>query len=162
MFPLFQKSGPKSAEIYNQILKKGNLLDEETGVELVKSGKMAYHHDPQSLYGIIKATFSDQEICELTEIAYFSPFPECFAFQKGSPYRELFNIGLERLIESGILKKERQKYFPVKPQCSPKIEVIPVDISRTFSPFLVLGFGMITCLFVLAAELIVKRLNRKT
>lgn len=49
---------------------------------------MYFHH----MFGFIAGTFSDEEICDLQEIAYAKPFACGPAVPLMSPYQELIKI----------------------------------------------------------------------
>lgn len=63
------------------------------GVTCLKKGMFAFYVDPASAYQKIENTFSDAEICDLTEIhlgmKQFLPLP----IQKHSPYKKLLTYG---------------------------------------------------------------------
>lgn len=99
-------------------------------------------------------TFTDAEICDLVEVAYFRPFSNGLLLGKGSAYKKLIGIGLQRMVETGINKKEHRNYFVDKPKCSKaKIEVVPVDFYTIVPPLIVYLWGAALSVVVLLAEI---------
>lgn len=92
----FQKNDWETESFYNHTWKKiperKQLKPLEYGLRMVKKGYYAYHADPDNSYPIIERTFSNNEICELTEVnlVHSSAY---IAVRKYSPYFEMQKIG---------------------------------------------------------------------
>lgn len=151
----FSVEDPTMAFIYEEkIEKRNNRMDVEEGVQRIKRGHFAYHHDSEALYGVIVQSFSDHEICDLSTVAFFRPFPACMQTAKGGPFRELFMMGLQPMIESGVADMERLKYFTSKPKCDKsQVEVVPVAFDTVTVPMFIIVAGVVASLLVLAVEL---------
>lgn len=149
--------------IYNELIeKKGNRLDVDEGVERIRQGRMAFHHDSEALYGLIVDSFNDHEICDLAAVSFFRPFPCGMQVAKKSAYRELFFMGLQPMIESGVADMERLKYFTPKPKCvKSEVEVVPVEFDTVTAPILVIVAGMVASLLVLGVEIAVDKILHK-
>lgn len=156
---LLSPGDPQLTHIYNELIeKKGNRMDVDEGIERIRRGKFAYHHDAEALYGLVDNSFNDHEICDLSAIGFFRPFPCGIQVAKGSSYREFFVLGLQLIIESGINDMERLKYFTSKPKCvKSQVEVTPVEIDTIWVPMWVLGIGMVVSLMVLMMEILVDK-----
>lgn len=63
------------------------------GLAMVKKGGFAFHVDIATAYKIIRETFTEKEICELTEIQLFPPQRMVAIVQKRSPFRKLVTYG---------------------------------------------------------------------
>lgn len=74
---------------------QSNYFQPEFGMELVKSGKFAFHVADSSAYKIIRETFDEKLICKLSEIEMFPPQQKrmLHIVQKNSTFRELFTYG---------------------------------------------------------------------
>lgn len=53
----------------------------------------AFHVDVATAYKIIADTFTEKEICDLTEIQLFPPQKMVSIVQKGSPLRKVITYG---------------------------------------------------------------------
>lgn len=53
----------------------------------------AFHVDVATAYKIIRDTFSEREVCELTEIQLYPPQHMVSIVQKGSPLRKMITYG---------------------------------------------------------------------
>ena len=151
--------------IYEErIVNRGNQFEVEDGVARIKDGSMAFHHDSEGMYGYIVGNFTDKEICDLTSVSYFRPFPAAMTTGKGSAYRELFNLVLQQcIIESGVVKKEHIKYFTPRPECiKSNVEVFPVAIDTVTAPLLIfLICGVLGSLVVLLIEVVVYKCTHR-
>lgn len=150
------------AYIYDELIeKRGNRMDVEEAVERIQRGNFAYHHDGEALYGIMNG-FNEQEICDLATVSFFRPFPCGMQVTKRSALRELFFMGLQPIMESGVADVERFKYFTPKPRCvKSQVEVVPVAFDTITVPYLVLVSGVIASLIILALEKLLHRLVNK-
>lgn len=159
----FSMDDPKMAYIFEEmIVKKGNQMDVDEGVRRIKQGKLAYHHDSEALYGLIVKSFEDHEICSLASVAFFRPFPCGMQVAKKSAYRELFFLGLQPMMESGVANKERLKYFRPKPKClRSDVRVVSVELETIFIPIMVMGAGVIASLLILVIEILVDKVIQR-
>ena len=62
---------------------------------------------------------------------------QAYAFQKDSPYLELFNYFLQEMKEKGALKQILEKYEGGKQVC-PDMSGKPIGINSSFTAFLLL------------------------
>lgn len=53
----------------------------------------AFHVDVAAAYKIISETFSEREICDLTEVSMFAPQKTVCITQKNSPMRKVISYG---------------------------------------------------------------------
>lgn len=159
----YSVADPTMAYIYEEkIEKRKNRMEVEEGVRRIQRGNFAFHHDSEALYGTVVQTFSDHEICDLSTVAFFRPFPTCMQTAKRSAYRELFLLGLQPIIESGIAEMERLKFFTLKPKCDKsQVEVVPVAFDTVTVPMFVIVGGVIASAIVLALELFYHRFSKK-
>lgn len=145
-----------------RIEKKGNRFEVEDGVRRIQQGTLAFHHDEEALYGFVKPTFTDHEICDLATVAFFRPFPCGLQVDKTTGYRELFVLGLQPIIESGVTNMERLKYYTSKPKCiKSQVEVNPVDFDTITVPLLIMAVGTMASFCILILEKIVHRIANK-
>ena len=81
-----------------------------------------------------------------------------FAFPRNSPYIELFNSKIQKMIENGELEKMKEKYLFSKknPNCQ-KHGGKSIGFENILVIFILLSFGIISSLVFCCAELMFKR-----
>ena len=88
------------------------------------------------------------DIIEITTVDYLL-LKVAYPITKGSQFKELFMYQLQRLKESGILAKLDKKYR-APPQICPSLSGRPLGFGQTFTAFIVMSFGIVGGLFILA------------
>ncbi|TMW42881.1 hypothetical protein DOY81_012039 [Sarcophaga bullata] len=133
-----------------------NWYDPEFGVAKVKKGRFAFHVDVATAYKIIADTFSEKEICDLTEIQLFPPQKMVSIVQKGSPLRKTITYGLRRVTEVGLTDYQRKVWHSPKPRCVKQLHTddLRVDMQTFTSALLVLIFGYAVSLLILSLEIV--------
>lgn len=144
------------------IVAKKNFFDVQEGVMRIKSGKMAYHHEEEGMYGYVVNLFNEHEICDLSTVAFGSSAPAGMVIKKGSSYRELFNIGLLRLLEYGVIDKEHTKSYTKKPRCTRSlVEMNPVEFITVIAPLFILGLGFLVGSGIFIVEIVVHQYQER-
>lgn len=96
-------------------------LDE--GMKLIRKGPFAFHVQDNAAYKVLTDTFTEMEICDLTEIEML---PQIKALQvvvrKVSPFRKIMAYSMRRIDEHGIMAKEYQFWRAPKPKCVRNIQ----------------------------------------
>lgn len=124
------------------------------GVKKLKKGGFAFHVDVSYAYRTIHDLLSEAEICELHEMLLFPIRPLSVALPKGSPLRELITVGLQRLVESGMLDYYNRRWYSLKPKCvKSKTEIKAVDITQASSIFIAVFIGISFSVIVLVIEI---------
>ncbi|XP_017839995.1 ionotropic receptor 75a [Drosophila busckii] len=138
-----------------------NWLDPDTGLRRVKQGRFAFHVDVAAAYKIIQDTFSEREICELTEVSMFAPQKTICITQKNSPMRKVISYGLRRLTETGIFNYQFNIWHTSRPPCVKKIETsdLHVDMDTISSALIILLFSYGITLLVLGIEILYSKLQ---
>ncbi|XP_016978411.1 uncharacterized protein LOC108044066 [Drosophila rhopaloa] len=133
-----------------------NWLDPETGLLRVKHERFAFHVDVAAAYKIIAETFSEQDICDLTEVSMFPPQKTVMIMQKNSPMRKVISYGLRRVTETGILSYHFNVWHSRKPPCVKKIETsdLHVDMDTVSSALLILLFSYAFTIMILGTEIL--------
>ncbi|CAO1406755.1 unnamed protein product [Diamesa hyperborea] len=135
-----------------------NVLD---GVKKLKKGGFAFHVDVSYAYRTIHDLLSETEICELHEMLLFPIRPLAVGIPKGSPLKELINVGLQRLVESGMLDYYSRRWYSLKPKCvKSKTEIKAVDLTQASSIFIAIFIGILFSLIVLAIEILYYKVRR--
>nr|QKN21506.1 ionotropic receptor [Zeugodacus tau] len=170
--PGVELTAAEKAKTYREILhshetgahaktnEASNWYEPEYGVKRIRKGKFAFHVDVATAYKIIADTFSEKEICELTEIQLFPPQKMVAIVQKGSPLRKTITYGLRRVTESGLMDYQRKVWHSPKPRCVKQIHTddLRVDLQTFASALLVLIFGYAVSLLALSIEIIQHKL----
>ncbi|XP_034480952.1 uncharacterized protein LOC117786710 [Drosophila innubila] len=133
-----------------------NWLDPDTGLSRVKHERFAFHVDVAAAYKIISETFTEREICDLTEVSMFAPQKTVSITQKNSPMRKVISYGLRRVTETGIFSYQFNIWHSRKPPCVKKIETsdlhVDMDTVSTALMILLLSYGI--ALMVLGFEIV--------
>ncbi|XP_041450571.1 uncharacterized protein LOC111074357 [Drosophila obscura] len=140
-----------------------NWMDPETGLHRVKNERFAFHVDVAAAYKIIAETFSEQDICDLTEVSMFPPQKTVCIMQKNSPMRKVISYGLRRVTETGILTYHFNVWHSRKPPCVKKIETsdLHVDMDTVSSALLILLFSYGIALMILGTEILYSKWHRR-
>ncbi|KAL9905206.1 uncharacterized protein LOC119632317 [Glossina fuscipes] len=137
-----------------------NWYDPDFGVNKIKKGRFAFHVDVATAYKIIADTYTEKEICDLTEIQLFPPQKMVSIVQKGSPLRKVITYGLRRVAEAGITDYQRKVWHFPKPRCVKQLHTddLKVDMQTFTSALLVLIFGYAVSLLILGLEIMYHKL----
>ncbi|XP_034655864.1 uncharacterized protein LOC117893379 [Drosophila subobscura] len=140
-----------------------NWMDPETGLLRVKNERFAFHVDVAAAYKIIAETFSEQAICDLTEVSMFPPQKTVCIMQKNSPMRKVISYGLRRVTETGILTYHFNVWHSRKPPCVKKIETsdLHVDMDTVSSALLILLFSYAITLMILGTEILYSKWHKR-
>ncbi|CAO1397271.1 unnamed protein product [Diamesa serratosioi] len=145
---------------HKKVVKTGKPLKENffnvlDGVEKLKKGGFAFHVDVSYAYRTINELLSESEICELHEMLLFPIRPLAVGLPKGSPLKELITVGLQRLIEAGMLDYYSRRWYSSKPKCvESKTLIKAVDLTQASSIFIAIFIGILFSLFVLVIEIL--------
>ncbi|CAH1364653.1 unnamed protein product [Tenebrio molitor] len=167
---LFEHTSDKILkELYfKKIYGKGNtshFLLPQDGVNLVRDGGYAFHIEVARAYPIIEYTFSDEAICELQELKLFKNTDLYTTYQKGSSFRNMLETCFQRIAEHGILYREIKYWHPRKPECiqsSKSFLTFHVGLDEFYPALLILLFGILLSLVVLAVEKHVKMVKTRS
>uniref|UniRef100_A0A182MRD3 Uncharacterized protein n=1 Tax=Anopheles culicifacies TaxID=139723 RepID=A0A182MRD3_9DIPT len=91
---------------------ESHFLAAADGLQLVRDGGYAFHVAISAAYRIIRLTFSEREICELSEIDMFPVWSQWMVaiVQKNSPYRDVITYGVLKRIGAFLLIQWRSSY----------------------------------------------------
>uniref|UniRef100_A0A182YKQ2 Ionotropic receptor 75a N-terminal domain-containing protein n=1 Tax=Anopheles stephensi TaxID=30069 RepID=A0A182YKQ2_ANOST len=143
---------------------ESHFLPATDGLQLVREGGYAFHVAISAAYRIIRLTFSEREICELSEIDMFPVWSQWMVaiVQKNSPYRDVITYGLRRLNEAGLMQRQRHVWQEPKPKCVRQIAPtdLIVGLDAVVSAFVLLCGGIVLSVCVLFAEILCHRIER--
>ncbi|XP_012273315.2 glutamate receptor ionotropic, kainate 5 [Orussus abietinus] len=156
---------PVALEIYhkkieaNKKRKNNAFYTINEGLRKVQEGGFAFHADTASAYKIIEATFSEQEICELSEIPLFPIQHTATLTSKHSPFKKMVTYGMRQIVERGMSNRLRRHWYHRKPECPESHSSTPVPVPlEEFSPAIIfLLIGTILALAIMFAESQIER-----
>uniref|UniRef100_A0A182R077 Ionotropic glutamate receptor C-terminal domain-containing protein n=1 Tax=Anopheles farauti TaxID=69004 RepID=A0A182R077_9DIPT len=143
---------------------ESHFLPAADGLQLVRAGGYAFHVAISAAYRIIRLTFGEREICELSEIDMFPVWSQWMVaiVQKNSPYRDVITYGLRRLNEAGLMQRQRHVWQETKPKCVRQIAPtdLIVGLDAVVSAFVLLLGGVALSICVLVVEILCHRIER--
>jgi glutamate receptor, ionotropic, invertebrate len=150
---------PISKELYEKKIQKQNMfMSAEEGLMLVKEGGFAFNVDTSYAYLIMKDFLTDEENCELQEIkidAIMRKRPLRTGMLKRSPLRELLVVGMQRLIEHGIVDYHTKKWSATKPACvRSETKTKNVSMEAALAIFILLAAAVIASFLILIGEIV--------
>uniref|UniRef100_A0A336MC91 CSON013544 protein n=1 Tax=Culicoides sonorensis TaxID=179676 RepID=A0A336MC91_CULSO len=156
----------KKIVVFNKITKENELhytnLDE--GLKLIKNGPFAFHIQDNMAYRVIANTFTETQICDMSEIEMMQPQHMQLVVRKLSPFRKIMTLSFRKINEYGLMARERQFWKTPIPKCVRiiKPEDIQVRIEYIYSVLMFLTVGYVTSFGILLLELFhVKFCNNK-
>lgn len=159
----FQTTNDKVAiELFKKkIEKRENFFTVEKGLRLMQEGGFAFHVDTSYAYQLIKEMLNEDEICELHEMLLFPIRPLFPVVAKDSPFRELFTVALQKLLEHGIVSYHRRRWSSSKPKCLKSITKIKsVDIGQASTVFILLAIAVLVSFAILICEIVYFKLRK--
>ncbi|XP_058795062.1 ionotropic receptor 75a-like [Phymastichus coffea] len=133
--------------------KSERFMEPENGMALVQKGGFAYHIHPDVAYTLIEKSYINREICELMEVHLSRPQNTMFGVNNNCTYAELVRVGLTKISEVGLRRRQLIKWQYRKPRCRRDIlSASSVDIYE-FAPHLILLlFGLLLAMFMCIFE----------
>ena len=94
--------------------------------------------------------------CKLDDVGFpVSKINLAFAFPKTSPYRDIFNHGLQKMMESGEIDRIRQKHKPEARICGGGGKGKTLGFKNIILVFLILGLGLLLSIVSLVVEIVI-------
>uniref|UniRef100_A0A182JEW5 Ionotropic glutamate receptor L-glutamate and glycine-binding domain-containing protein n=1 Tax=Anopheles atroparvus TaxID=41427 RepID=A0A182JEW5_ANOAO len=144
---------------------ESHFLPAVDGLRLVRDGGYAFHVAISAAYRIIRQTFGERDICELSEIDMFPVSSQWMVaiVQKNSPYRDVITYGLRRLNEAGLMQRQRHVWQEPKPKCVRQIapDDLIVGLDAVVSAFVLLAGGLALSISMLIGEILYRRVAQR-
>nr|ALR72584.1 putative ionotropic receptor IR64a [Colaphellus bowringi] len=153
-----QTTDPDAITLYEKKIKgqsnSSGFYSPSEGIALVRNGGFAFHVETSTAYPIIEEIFTNQEICELDEIQMYRTQPMHTNLQKNSPFREMMNFCMLKLVENGNMDRLRKHWDARRPNCieSAKKQEIHVSLSEFCCSPIALTLGVCFSLIFLLVE----------
>ncbi|KAG5862719.1 hypothetical protein JTB14_007499 [Gonioctena quinquepunctata] len=138
---------PVRKAIYQQKIapkgQKPNFMTIEEGVSKMQKGFFGFHVEVSGGYKVVADLFQEHEKCGLKEISYLNLIEPWLAMKKDSPYKEIFKVGMRKIHESGLQRREVNKLYLKKPVCHSKGSNFgSAGLLDCYAAFLLFGIGM--------------------
>ena len=100
--------------------------------------------------------------CKLEDVALpITKLNLGFAFPKESPYRDIFNYGLQKMTESGDIDKIKKRHKQDNINCEGGGKGRKLGFKNTILVFIILGLGFLLSIICLVVENVIKLHNIK-
>ncbi|KAG7299990.1 hypothetical protein JYU34_017026 [Plutella xylostella] len=137
------------------------LQDPADGINLVRTGRYAYHTEPYTASQIISPSFDERELCALGSLQMMPRQPVYIVGQKRSPYRQFFVWSVMRAMERGHVALARRRTGGEVPGCGGRTPRA-LALGQAAPAFAVLAAAMVLSLCMLAGEVAYHRYEKKT
>lgn len=152
-------------QLYNEKVKgRERILSVLDGVSLVKQGDYAFYTYVDWAYDFVKKSFTADEIDDLVEISFYPKAVHSnmyYPIEKYSPYKEMFRLGAQILVETGVAAHMTTRWTSEKPVGNlDDNEVVVVDFAHTSTLIYLLLFGYLLSLVALGLEIGYQRIKK--
>ncbi|XP_061705891.1 ionotropic receptor 75a-like isoform X1 [Cydia pomonella] len=125
----------------------------EDGIELMRTGKCAFHTEPYTASQVISRTFADKDLCSLAGLQIMPPSYVYVMGQKNSPYRQFFVWSMMRLLERGHTRATRARVGGQIPPCS-GLTPRALSLGQAAPAFLLLAEFILLSALILTGEIL--------
>ncbi|XP_033351198.1 ionotropic receptor 75a-like [Bombus vosnesenskii] len=140
---------------WSKIPESDRYLSLEEGLNRVADGHLAYHTMIDSAYPYIEQSFTRRSICELTEVHLLRAVLAFYA-RHHSPFTELMKVGLIKIQNVGIQKRELKRWAARKPFCPINLLIAePLSIHEAAPIFMFLCISLVLSILICIVENIV-------
>ncbi|RZF42539.1 hypothetical protein LSTR_LSTR017204, partial [Laodelphax striatellus] len=122
------------------------------GVELMRTAGYAFYTEESYQYPSISNTFTDSEICTVSDVELVKPYMVPSPMRKNTPYRKHVNCGLLLMKEVGILARETNQWRTTQPKCQGSIDYSSVHFESLTVAYIVYLTGLILSIVILFVE----------
>ncbi|CAG9829190.1 unnamed protein product [Diabrotica balteata] len=118
---------PTRKAIYQQKVapkgQKPNFFTKEEGIARVQKEFFGFHIELSTGYKVIADTFNENEKCSLKEIEFIKLLEPWLSIKKNSAYKEVIKVGLRKILESGLQRRNTNRLYLKKPVCHSKVYI---------------------------------------
>ncbi|XP_076766931.1 ionotropic receptor 75a-like [Xylocopa sonorina] len=140
---------------WSKIPESEKYLPLNEGLNRVAKGLFAYHAMVDSAYPYIEHSFNYRSICELTEVHLFRGVLAFYA-RRQSPFTELMKVGLTKIRNVGIQKRELIRWGARKPFCPNNLLIAePLSIQEAAPVIIFLCISVILSILICIVENII-------
>ncbi|KAL6258656.1 hypothetical protein P5V15_010609 [Pogonomyrmex californicus] len=140
------------AKRWDRVPESKRYLPLTEGLNRVAKGGLAYHTSIESAYPYIDRHFHSRMICELTEVHLFRAVLALWGRHR-SPFTPLLRIGLTKMYDMGIRKRQLKFWSARKPFCPKNMLVAePLSIHEATPIFIFIGIAIALSLVICVME----------
>ncbi|XP_077270567.1 ionotropic receptor 75a-like [Temnothorax americanus] len=141
-----------NAKRWDKLPESKRYLPLAEGLDRVAKGGLAYHTSIESAYPYIERHFYPRMICELTEVHLFRAVLALWGRYK-SPFTPLLRIGLTKIYDMGLRKRQLKFWSARRPFCSKNMLVAePLSIQEATPIFLFISIAITLSLIICIME----------
>ncbi|XP_031622981.1 uncharacterized protein LOC116340566 [Contarinia nasturtii] len=138
----------------------GWINDSFVGIEKVRSELFGFQVDSPSAYKAILSTFTQSEICSLTEIQMIVLPISTILVERNSGYKELIRQKVKWQKEIGLMKRDELRWIPKKPNCEGgRRDFVSVGLSEIKPAIIMLLMAYVISAFLSIIEVIFHQLQ---
>ena len=134
-------------------------LDEDASLKLTE--QEAIDQAMSDLYALylfkgVVVNLQEYKDCKLDDVGFsVGKLNVASAFPKTSPYKDIFNHGLQKMMESGELDKIKRKHKPIARICGGGGKGRALGFKNIILVFIILGLGLLLSSAGLVMEIVV-------
>ncbi|XP_017786882.1 PREDICTED: uncharacterized protein LOC108569730 [Nicrophorus vespilloides] len=158
-----QSESKIEAQLYKKKIGPKGFYSLEEGMKKVQSGFFAFHCEIAAAFDYISKEFTEHETCRIQTLYGYTEHMQGYTMvPKNSAYKKIFKVGLMRIEEYGIQKRNYYRYFRT-PKCYVHGgEFQSVGLLETFNAFMLLIGGCSISFVLWMVEVArYRRANRK-
>ncbi|BES88065.1 Ligand-gated ion channel [Nesidiocoris tenuis] len=146
----------RATKYYDEAIKgptpdQDKIIDRIVGLKSVQKGGTALYGLAPNLFENVQKLFSSSEICSLHYI-HMLDMQTAIPVRKQSPYREMYNIAIQRILETGFADYEERTWHAQKPDCVGSEATAAVKLEATFIALMIYAVGFAIALIIFAVE----------
>ncbi|EZA60351.1 hypothetical protein X777_13440 [Ooceraea biroi] len=137
---------------WDRIPESKRYLPLAEGLNRVATGGLAYHTSVDAAYPYIDRHFYPRMICELTEVHLFRAVLALWTKHK-SPFTPLLRVGLAKMYDTGIRKRQLKRWSARKPYCPRNMLIAePLSIQEATPVFVFLTIATTLAIVICIME----------
>ncbi|EDS32646.1 ionotropic glutamate receptor [Culex quinquefasciatus] len=157
-FFLSTSTEPVRKALYEQKLRRkdGSLkvYSLEEGVSKIQKGLFAFHAINTAVVHVISETFDETEKCFIRELKFIDSSDINLAVQKNFTFREHFQVGIAKIRETGVYKREFIMYrIDARLNCVKGADFQPLNMVDVRFAAGLIGGGLLGALVLLVMEI---------
>ncbi|KAL9706911.1 hypothetical protein quinque_010429 [Culex quinquefasciatus] len=126
----------------------------EEGVSKIQKGLFAFHAIYSAVVHVISETFDETEKCFIRELKFIDSSDINLAVQKNFTFREHFQVGIAKIRETGVYKREFIMYrIDARLNCVKGVDFQPLNMVDVRFAAGLIGGGLLGALMLLAMEI---------
>ncbi|XP_062542162.1 uncharacterized protein LOC134210155 [Armigeres subalbatus] len=136
------------------LLKNGsmNIYSVKDGIAKIREGLFAYHVYTSTAYQRVSETYDEVEKCYLRELVFFANSKGYLPMKMNYTFREHINVGMMRILETGVFIREHNRMHFSKPSCDRAASFRPLTVVDIRFSIELMGWGLGIAFLLLLGE----------